>query len=75
MPANGERRSRLLCRSGTSSSLRILRTKSPEATKLTASTSTAIGAFSAWISAPASAGPASWAPDLEISSFEFPSTS
>ena len=33
----------------------------------------ASGAFSTWISTPASAGPASCAPEREISSFEFPS--
>ena len=47
----------------------------PEPMKLIASTSTATGAVSAWTSTPAIAGPASWAPEREISSFELPSTS
>ena len=72
MPRNGERPG---SRSGTSSRLRMRKTNRPEARKLIASISIAIGALSAWMSTPASAGPASCAPEREISSFELPSTS
>jgi hypothetical protein len=61
-------------RAGTGSRLRIRPTNSAEPAKLTASTRTATGAVSHWITRPATAGPAIWLTPRTASSFALPST-
>ena len=62
-----------VARSGFSSGFRIPSRKSPEPTKLIASTSTAYGAVKISTSAPANPGPPTCAAERLSSSFEFPS--
>ncbi len=60
--------------SGCSSSRRMRKTNAAEPTKLIALSRIAYGAVIAAMSTPASPGPASWAAERLISSFELPSS-
>ena len=62
-------------RSATSSRFLIAALNQPDATKVNASTKTAYGAVSTWISPPPIAGPAPCAAETVTCSFELPSTS